>query len=379
MTTTIAFRGAEPFAPEHGEALCQQALANLQTGERLSFAQGVALYRHADLLDLAQAADRVRQRLHPDGVVTYLIDRNINYTNICVTLCKFCAFYRKPGHEEGYVLTKEAIGDKVAETVAIGGTRILLQGGHNPKLPFSYYTELLGYLHERYPIHVDGFSPSEIFQFSRFYKRPTIDILRDLQAAGLNGLPGGGGEILDNDVRRVVSPFKNGWEPWINIMDAAQALGLVTSATMVMGFGETIEHRVQHVLRLRDQQDRHPENGFTAFIHWTFQDDNTELKADETSALDYLRMLAVARCLLDNIPNVQASWPTQGEKVAQIALRFGANDFGSTMMEENVVSAAGGASMAEILNERQIVTSIRQAGFRPAQRDSFYHIVRHPE
>ena len=258
----------------------------------------------------------------------------------------------------------------------IGGTRILMQGGHNPNLPWSYYTDLLTYLRTAFPrVEIDGFSPSELIFFSKTFKRPVRELLAELHEAGLTGLPGGGAEILDNDVRAMISPLKNSWEGWIDAIRAAQELGMPTTSTMVIGFGETNRQRLLHLQRVRDLQDERVGHGFTAHIVWTFQDENTELRGGAT-AVEYLRMQALGRIFLDTIPNVQASWVTQGRKVGQIALSFGANDFGSTMMEENVVSSAGAEAVKCILSEDDIVRLIRGAGFRPAQRDTRYALVK---
>jgi cyclic dehypoxanthinyl futalosine synthase len=347
-------------------------------GGRLSLEEGMRLYQEASQDTLLAAADANRQRRHPEGVVTYLVDRNINYTNVCIIDCGFCAFYRKPVSPEAYLLTHEEIGRKVEELQAWGGTRILLQGGVNPYLKLDYYTGLLRYLKQHYPdIALDAFSPVEVWNIARIEKRPLDGILHDLHEAGMDGLPGGGAEILDNRTRNRIAPHKGTWESWIEAERLAQREGLTTSATMVFGFDEEVEERVLHLIRLRDLQAEslaHNGNGFTSFIGWTYQPDNTAMGGYRTSGDAYLRMVAFARIMLDNIDHISASWPSQGHELATAALHWGANDFGSTMMEENVVSAAG-ADVGTCMTVEQIQAEIRGAGFKPAKRDSRYHIL----
>ena len=347
-------------------------------GGRLSFDEGLRLYQEADTSALLAAADAVRRRRHPDGVVTYLVDRNINYTNICIIDCGFCAFYRKPASPEAYLLTHEEIGKKVEELVAWGGTRVLLQGGVNPYLKLDYYTGLLRYLKQRFPqVQLDAFSPVEVHNIARIEKRPLAEILHALHEAGMDGLPGGGAEILDNRTRNRIAPHKGTWESWIEAEGLAQREGMTTSATMVFGFGEEIEERVLTLTRLRELQDEslaHNGNGFTSFICWSYQPDNTAMGGDRASGDEYLRMVAFARIMLDNFENISASWPSQGPELAGQALHCGANDFGSTMMEENVVSAAG-ADVGTCMTVEQIQEQIRANGFRPAKRDSNYQIL----
>jgi len=350
--------------------------------ERISTDEALHLYLHAPLDALGEVADHLRRERTDPAVVTYLVDRNVNYTNLCVTDCLFCAFYRPMGHDEGYVLTKEEIATKVEELKAIGGTRILLQGGHNPDLRIDYYVGVLTHLAERFPeIQLDAFSPSEIDHLAGVEDTTMEKILETLSAAGMGGLPGGGAEILDDGIRGRISRKKIPAERWLEAMEIAQGIGLTTSATMVIGFGETAEQRIAHLARFRDHQDRARAahgNGFTAFISWTFQRDNTawgrigDKKGWALGAAgeEYLRNVAIARIYLDCFANHQASWPTQGKDVARRALFFGCNDFGSTMMEENVVSAAGSRHRA--LTEMTILDEIRDAGFRPVQRDSNY-------
>lgn len=355
-------------------------------GERLSFDEGLALYEGADLLQLGMAANAARQLRVPGRVVTYLVDRNINYTNVCTTDCTFCGFYRPPGHPEGYVRTKEELGEKIQELVDVGGTRILMQGGHHPQLQLDWYLELLGFIRANYPsIEIDAFSPSEIENFAMVFGMSIREVLQALIAAGLSGLPGGGGEILDDEVRGRISPKKQKTDGWLGVMREAQALGLATSATMVIGFGERLEHRLRHLMRLRDLQDeslRAHGNGFTAFISWTVQ--HSEMTSlgrsrhrDQYGATphEYLRHAALSRLILDNIPHHQASWVTQGPKIGQVSLEFGIDDFGSTMLEENVVSSAAHDTY-NCLSEGDIHALVRDAGYIPAKRDTRYTIVR---
>jgi len=357
-------------------------------GRRLTLEDGVRLYREAELLDLGQAARAARFRHVPERRVTYLVDRNINYTNVCITDCHFCAFYRhSETHPEAYTLSRREIAAKMDELLDAGGTRVLLQGGHNPRLPLAWYEDLLRWLRAEYPeIELNCFSPSEIDHIAQVEGCSVREVLVRLQAAGLAGLPGGGAEMLDDAVRGRVSPKKQSAAGWLDVMRVAHSLGLVTTATMVIGFGETVEQRLGHLQKLRDLQDeslRTHGRGFAAFIAWTLQIENTSLGAGKerdklgASAIDYLRLVALARLFLDNFDHIQASWPTQGTKLAQVALEFGCDDFGSTMMEENVVSAAGTSlcRVAEVALQR----SIEDAGYVPAQRDSRYRTLRHIE
>ena len=360
------------------------ALARARAGERLTLGDAGVLYEQASLLDLGAAARARRQAAVPGREVTYLVDRNINYTNVCITDCSFCAFYRPPGHPESYTLSRDTIATKIQELLAAGGTRILMQGGHNPGLRLAFYTDLLRWLSDTFPqIERDCFSPSEIGHLADLEGLTMGDVLGRLRDAGLDGLPGGGGEILDDEIRSRVSPKKQRTAGWFDAMREAQALGLVTSATMVIGFGEELRHRLAHLARVRDHQDRalaaHG-NGFPSFIAWTVQLEHNSMGASRhrpafgAGGHAYLRHLAVSRLFLDNVPHHQASWPTQGVKLAQVALEFGADDFGSTMLEENVVSAAGTDRCRITVPE--IHAEIRDAGYDPAQRDSRYRIVR---
>jgi cyclic dehypoxanthinyl futalosine synthase len=351
------------------------------TGVRLDSQELLSLY-DAPLPELASVAHQLRlQRSLPD-TVTYLIDRNINYTNICKVACNFCAFYRTPRQGDAYTLSYEQISEKVAELEAIGGTRILLQGGVNPALPFEWYIEMLRFLKKHHPnIKLDAFSPEEILGLEEITGLGAPEIISTLKEAGLDGLPGAGGEILEDEVRLEAAPARIPSADWFRILDVAQSLGLYTISTMVIGFGETMQHRVNHLLKIRAQQDKalkQYNNGFAGFAMWTLQTEHTRLhgKAPGASAHEYLRNLAVSRIALDNVVNIQVSWPTLGFKVGQVGLFYGANDFGSTMMEENVVSAAGGHDRVRV-TEREIIRHVRDAGFKPAQRNSRFQILRY--
>lgn len=354
-------------------------------GERLYFDEALHLYREANLMDLGMAANRARQLRVPGRVVTYLVDRNINYTNVCTTNCQFCGFYRPPGHSEAYVRTHEELADKIEELIEWGGTRILMQGGHNPDLTLEWYTSLLNWMRTSYPqIELDCFSPSEIAHLAQVSSLPIREVLMALQDAGLQGLPGGGAEILDDEIRTRFSPKKQKTDGWLSVMREAQKLGLNTTATMVIGFDETLEHRMRHLQRLRDLQDyslREHGNGFNAFIAWTLQ--YSELTSIGRSKFkheygitphDYLRHVAVARLFLDNILHHQASWVTQGPKIGQVSLEFGLDDFGSTMLEENVVSSAAPGTY-NCMGEGEIHSLIRDAGYVPAKRDTAYNLL----
>jgi cyclic dehypoxanthinyl futalosine synthase len=329
-------------------------------------------YQRAPLLELGAEADRVRQRLHPGDVVTYIVDRNINYTNVCVADCGFCAFYRRPKDSEGWTLSYEQIGAKIDEAKALGGVQILMQGGHNPYIPFEWYLDLLRYIKRHHPIHVHGFSPSEVDFWSKLYRMDARDVIRELQKAGLDSIPGGGGEILVQRVRDDVAKKKAGADRWLEIMEIAHQEGMKTSVTMMYGIGETLAERLEHLERVREVQER--TNGFTAFICWPLQPENTPRMShmQKTDAVDYLRTVSFARVVLDNIPNIQSSWVTMGMKIGQAALRFGCNDFGSLMVEENVVSAANTTHRTTIEEMERL---IRDAGFTPARRRQDYSII----
>ncbi len=344
----------------------QKIIAKIEQGERIDGAAFLRLEREASLHQLGFLAGAVRHRLHPEPVVTYVIDRNINYTDICISACKFCAFYKAPEDPDGQMLSKAELAEKIKETQDLGGTQILLQGGLHPDKPLEFYEDMLRFI-KATGIHIHGFSPPEIHHFSQLSGLSITTVLQRLIAAGLDSIPGGGAEILNNRVRREMAPKKCSADQWIAVMEEAHHLGLRTTATMMFGHIETIEERLEHLLRLRDLQDR--TQGFTAFIPWPFQPDHTPLaavrKIEKTTAVTYLRMLALSRIFLDNFLNIQASWVTQGPKIAQLSLFFGANDFGSTMIEENVVAAAG---VRFRLSEQEIRRLVSDAGFQPQQR-----------
>jgi len=330
------------------------------------------LYEHAPLLELGRLADDERWRQHPENAVTYIIDRNINYTNVCVADCKFCAFYRRPRHAEGYVLSFEEIGAKIDDCKANGGVQILLQGGHNPYIPFEWYLDLMRYIKRHHPIHIHGFSPSEVVFFSERFGLPVSEVVRELREAGLDSIPGGGGEILVDEIRERVAKKKAQTEEWLGVQEEAHRQGMKTSVTMMYGLGESNADRVEHLFRVRELQAR--TGGFTAFICWPLQPEGTPAMSHyrKTDAVTYLRTLALARVVLPNVPNLQSSWVTMGHKVGQIALRFGANDYGSLMMEENVVSAAGTTYRTTLAEIDRI---IRDAGYEPRRRRQDYSVI----
>ena len=361
----------------------QPILDRALSGERLSSGDCTELLESRDFVRIGLAADEIRQRKNDPNVVTYIIDRNINYTNVCNVVCTFCAFYRRPGKPDTYVHSIEEIEKRIDETIALGGTGVLMQGGLHPDFNIEWYENLLSTLHAKYPkFQLHCFSPPEIHNISLISKLDYETILRRLKAAGLNSMPGGGGEILDDEVRARVSTKCNTQE-WLDVMRAVHKVGLISTATMMFGIGDRVEHRVRHLQRVRDVQDESlankavdPNYGeFTAFIPWTFQRENTALGrkiTEEPTGIDYLQMLAVSRLYLDNIQHIQASWLTQGLKLGQASLRFGADDMGSIMIEENVVSAAGADNEA---NERDLRYQIREAGYAPQQRDILYNYI----
>jgi cyclic dehypoxanthinyl futalosine synthase len=354
--------------------IAEETTRKVLEGQRLSREEGIALLRDADLLDLGQLADAVRQRKHPEGVVTYIIDRNINYTNVCTAQCAFCAFYRDLPSKEGYLLTKQELAQKIEETMALGGRQLLLQGGLHPDLGIEYYEKLFRWIKATYPeIWIHGLSPAEVNHIRRVSNLDLETTLRRLVGAGLDSIPGGGAEVLSDRVRAIIGIGKGTSGDWLEVMEGAHKLGMRTTATMMFGHVETLEERIDHLLLLRELQDR--TGGFTAFIAWTFQPENTAMAGEELTSFQYLRTLAVARVMLDNFPSVQASWVTQGPKIGQVSLRFGANDFGSLMIEENVVSAAGAHFR---LSEAQIARAIQDAGFVPKRRTMHYEIVGDP-
>jgi len=344
-------------------------LSDAAAGGRLSPEEAMRVYAEAPVLELGAAADARRRMLHPDDVVTYIIDRNVNYTNVCVTRCKFCNFYRPPTNRtEGYVLSREELARKFQETVDLGGVQILLQGGLNPNLPLTWYEDLFRWMKANFPLAIHGLSPEEVRYIAEIENLPIRAVVERLIAAGLDSIPGGGAEILDDEIRHAISPLKCTADTWMEVMRQAHALGLRTTATMVFGFGEEPRHIIGHLEKLRSQQDLTA--GFTAFICWPFQAEGTRLKLhDDTTAMRYLRIFALSRLYLDNFPGLQVSWPTMGPEVGQVGLRFGGNDFGSAMIEENVVSQAGAVFK---LSAADIERYIRSAGFEPRRRNMRY-------
>lgn len=344
-------------------------------GGRVTAAEALALYREAPTYLLGELADGIRARKHPDRTVTYIIDRNVNYTNVCVAKCNFCAFYREVGASGGYVLGFDEIFRKIDETIEVGGGQLLLQGGHNPDLPLTWYEDLFRTVKARYPsFRLHALSPPEVIHLSRLSQRPVPEVIDRLVASGLDSIPGGGAEILVDRVRRLLHCYgKATADEWLDVMRHAHRRGLRTTATMMYGTVETEEERIEHMMRLRDLQDE--TGGFTAFIAWSFQPQHTELGGLEATGIDYLRTLALARIVLDNFDNLQASWVTQGGKVGQLSLAFGANDMGSVMLEENVVRAAGAAYC---MDEIEIVRNVEDAGFVAKRRNMHYEVLGDP-
>ena len=342
---------------------------------RLDRAGALELYLHAPTALLGRLADEVRERKHPDQIVTYIIDRNVNYTNVCVARCNFCAFYRPVGSSEGYVLGFDEIFRKIDETIALGGGQLLLQGGHNPDLPLEWYEDLFRSVKQKYPaFKLHALSPPEVIHLSRMSRLPVPQVIDRLIASGLDSIPGGGAEILVDRVRKLLNCYSKATaDEWLDVMRHAHRAGLRTTATMMYGTVETIEERLEHLFRLRELQDEM--RGFTAFITWSYQPDHTELGGAEATGIEYLRTLAIARLVLDNFDNLQASWVTQGGKVGQLSLAFGANDMGSVMIEENVVRAAGAAYC---MDEIEIVRNIENAGFIPKRRNMHYELQGEP-
>ncbi|MBT3878388.1 MAG: dehypoxanthine futalosine cyclase [Candidatus Scalindua sp.] len=352
------------------ESICSQ--------KRLSFENGVNLIGSHDLIGLGTAADRLCQELHPEQYRTYIVDRNINYTNVCTSGCTFCAFYKDTDHRDGYVLSKDEIFKKIEETISLGGTQILMQGGLHPDLKIDYYVDLLKSIKEKFDIHIHSFSPPEIMHLSALNDLPSKEVLVLLKNAGLDTIPGGGAEILTDRCRGILSPHKCSADEWLQVMREAHMSGIKSTATMMFGHVETLEERIVHLEKIRQLQDE--TGGFTAFIPWTFQPKNTALSSSvekitgyTIGGFDYLKTLAVSRLFLDNVPNIQASWVTQGSKIAQLALKFGANDLGSTMIEENVVRAAG---VNYRLNKEEMILLIEDLGFEAMQRDCYYNILK---
>lgn len=344
--------------------------AKILAGERLTAEDGLALFQVANLPALAFLADTVRRRKHPEPQVTYVIGRIINYTNVCWVKCSFCAFYRLPGHREGYVLSRDEIFQKIRQLADLGGTEVLFQGGLNPALKIDYFEDTFRAIKARFPVDIHGLSPAELIYLAKISQLSLKETLLRLRAAGLGSIPGGGAEILVDGVRQAISPLKDTVEEWLDCMRTAHQVGIPSSATMMFGSVETAEQRVEHFLRLRSLQDE--TRGFTAFVAWNFQPEGTELNGTRASAFDYLRTMAVARMMLDNFDNIQASWLTQGPKVAQVALHYGVSDLGSTIFEERVVSAGGAKFMA---SREEIERVIRDAGFVPCVRNTRYEIL----
>jgi cyclic dehypoxanthinyl futalosine synthase len=354
-----------------------ELLQRVWDGQRVSQAEALRLY-HLPLEELGALADRRRQLIKAaayDGrgneIVTYIVDRNVNYTNVCNVYCKFCAFYRTEKDDDSYVITHEEMDKKIEETIALGGNQILMQGGHHPKLSMQWYLDLLSHIKGKFPqINIHGFSPSEFIHFREVFNLPLEEIISQFVKAGLGSIPGGGGEILVDRVRKRISPLKAMSDDWMSVMDVAHRLGLASTATMMFGHVETVEERIEHLERVRAQQDK--TKGFTAFIAWTFQAENTVLKAPTVGAHEYLRMQALSRIYLDNVPNIQSSWVTQGQEIGQIALKYGANDLGSIMIEENVVSQAGTTFRMGVADMKRLITDL---GYEAHQRDNWYHLL----
>ncbi len=343
---------------------------------RIDKKQALEMLRDATIFELGREADEIRKKLHPDKKVTFVIDRNINYTNICINKCKFCAFWRPKDHPEAYVISFEELGQKIEETIEKGGTQILLQGGVHPELGLDFYIHMLRFIKGNFKVHVHGFSPPEISFLSKKEGITVQEVLKRLKDAGLDSIPGGGAEILSDRVREIQSPNKIKSKEWLNVMKEAHKLGMKTSATMMFGSIDKEEDIIEHLDEIRKLQDE--TGGFTAFIPWSFQPGNTELKRENpelmpVGSVKYLRVLSLSRIYLDNFKNIQVSWVTQGLKVAQLGLRFGANDFGSTMLEENVVRSAGVSYRVSL---EELIEGIKSTGFTPAQRDTYYKILR---
>jgi len=353
----------------------QELTDKVRAAGRIGADEAVELYHRAPLPLLGELADGIRQRKHPEGIVTYIIDRNVNYTNVCVARCNFCAFYRPVGSGEGYVLAFDEIFRKIDETIALGGVQLLLQGGHNPDLPIEWYEDLFHAVKERYPtFKLHALSPPEVIHLTRMTRQSVSEVIDRLIAAGLDSIPGGGAEILVDRVRKLLNCYgKATADEWLGVMREAHHKSLRTTATMMYGHVETVEERLEHLLRLRALQDE--TGGFTAFIAWSYQPEHTELGGSEATGLEYLRMLAIARIVLDNFPSLQASWVTQGGKVGQLSLAYGSNDMGSVMIEENVVRAAGASYC---MDEVEIVRNIENAGFVPKRRNMHYEILGDP-
>ncbi|MBS1126413.1 MAG: hypothetical protein H6Q93_402 [Nitrospirae bacterium] len=356
----------------------KRAHSCIPTTDRITKKEAQTMLKTADILDLGLTADNMRKRLHPEGIVSFVVDRNINYTNVCINKCTFCAFWRDKDDQDAYILDRETLFEKIEETLDLGGTQILIQGGLHPELGIDYYVDLLRSIKDRFEINIHGFSPPEICYIADSSDLTIQETLHILKDAGLDSVPGGGAEILSDRIREILSPRKIKSSRWLKVMETAHGLGMRTTATMMFGSIESPEDIITHLDAIRELQDR--TGGFTAFIPWSFQPGNTELIQNSrfkiqksVTAVEYLKVLALSRIYLDNIDNIQASWVTQGLKLAQVSLRFGANDFGSTMIEENVVASTG---VSFKTSKREIIKTIRAAGFIPAQRDTCYNILR---
>jgi cyclic dehypoxanthinyl futalosine synthase len=342
--------------------------------ERLSAEESFFLYTDADFFSLGKLANSIQEKKHPQNSVTFIVDSNITFTNVCISGCKFCAFYCKPTDSKAFVLSTDEILKKISELVNLGGTQVMLQGGLNPKLDLDYYVNLCRKIKENFNIHLHSFSPPEIDFLSKKHKKTHKEVLETLQKAGLDSMPGGGAEILVDEVRSIVSPNKINSQTWFEVMKSAHEIGMKTTATMVYGLGETIEQRIEHLMKIRELQDK--TNGFRAFIPWSFSPKNTELEENRPSnggGIEYLKMVALSRIVLDNIDNIQAGWVTEGPKMAQLALAFGANDLGGILIEEVVVASTG---VAFKMNKDDMIYLIKSAGKIPAQRNTKYEIVR---
>jgi len=339
-------------------------------GKRITPDEALTLFQSNDILSIGETADLIRRKKHNDNIVTFVIDRNINYTNICISKCKFCAFHRDKISSDAYLLSKKELLNKIEELKNLSGTQILMQGGLHPDLKIDYYTDLLKTIKSNFNIHIHSFSPPEIIHFTHINNMSIKDVLIELKNAGLDTIPGGGAEILCDKIRKQISPDKCTSEEWLSVMKEAHRLNMRTTATMMFGHIESYNHRIEHLDKIRKLQDE--TGGFTAFIPWTFQPRNTQLPLNPVGGFEYLKTLSISRIFLDNFDNIQASWVTQGAKIAQVALRFGANDLGSTMLEENVVKSAGISFRISI---EEMKTIISDAGFKPAQRDCYYNII----
>jgi cyclic dehypoxanthinyl futalosine synthase len=359
------------------DASLDELLQKVWDGSRIDQSEALRLSRLPleELGALANHRRELAKQKEFDGrgneIVTYIVDRNVNYTNVCNVYCKFCAFYRVEGDSDAYVISFDEMDKKIEETLALGGTQILMQGGHHPKLSFEWYLDLLSHIKVKFPsLNIHGFSPSEFVHFRDVFNKPLPEIISRFKEAGLGSIPGGGGEILVDRVRKRISPLKAMSDDWLEVMDVAHSLGLRSSATMMFGHVETMEDRIEHLERIRAQQDK--SGGFTAFIGWTFQAEHTKLKAPTVGAHEYLRTQALSRIYLDNISNIQSSWVTQGLEIGQIALKYGANDLGSIMIEENVVSQAGTTFRMTVKDMKRLILDL---GYEPRQRDNWYRLV----